>query len=282
MPAPAATSASAPAPPTRSPASASSSTRSIRNSASSATPAARSASSTPSRSRPAYSRWPKGGQHEPHDQDRRQADDRRPDGQRQDGRDRALGGPPRRHRDPRPVPRRGHGRLGRLPPLPGRGRGPEQAAGGLHHLGRRRSGRTDRHRRACAPSARATSRCTSRTTTPTARRPARTPARRTSTSRPTWPRSPTATWPGAAAIVRDELPFPGILGRVCPRYCEPVCRRGDVDDPIAICALHRAAGDHAPAALQAGAADRPPGGRDRRRPGRPQLRLVPGAGAVTR
>ena len=50
---------------------------------------------------------------------------------------------------------------------------------------------------------------------------------------------------GAAAIVRDELPFPGILGRVCPRYCEPVCRRGQVDEPIAICALHRAAADHA-------------------------------------
>ena len=53
---------------------------------------------------------------------------------------------------------------------------------------------------------------------------------------------------GAAAIVREELPFPGILGRVCPRYCEPVCRRGDVDEPIAICALHRAAADHSPGA----------------------------------
>jgi pyruvate ferredoxin oxidoreductase beta subunit len=48
----------------------------------------------------------------------------------------------------------------------------------------------------------------------------------------------------AAAIVRDELPFPGILGRICPRYCEPVCRRAQVDEPIAICALHRAAADH--------------------------------------
>jgi pyruvate ferredoxin oxidoreductase beta subunit len=54
---------------------------------------------------------------------------------------------------------------------------------------------------------------------------------------------------GAATIVRDELPFPGILGRVCPRYCEPVCRRGQVDDPIAICALHRAAADHAGVAV---------------------------------
>ena len=51
---------------------------------------------------------------------------------------------------------------------------------------------------------------------------------------------------GAAAIVRAELPFPGILGRICPRYCEPVCRRGDVDEPIAICALHRALADHGP------------------------------------
>jgi formate dehydrogenase major subunit len=51
---------------------------------------------------------------------------------------------------------------------------------------------------------------------------------------------------GAAALVREELPFPGILGRVCPRYCEPVCRRGQLDEPIAICALHRAAADHSP------------------------------------
>ncbi|NLV71449.1 MAG: FAD-dependent oxidoreductase [Actinobacteria bacterium] len=49
---------------------------------------------------------------------------------------------------------------------------------------------------------------------------------------------------GAAAIVRAELPFPGILGRVCPRFCEPVCRRGEVDDPVAICDLHRAIADH--------------------------------------
>ena len=58
---------------------------------------------------------------------------------------------------------------------------------------------------------------------------------------------------GAAALVREELPFPGILGRVCPRYCEPVCRRGDVDEPIAICALHRAAADHSKTRLTHGA-----------------------------
>lgn len=49
---------------------------------------------------------------------------------------------------------------------------------------------------------------------------------------------------GAAKLVREELPFPGVLGRICPGYCEPVCRRGEVDEPIAICALHRALGDY--------------------------------------
>ena len=57
---------------------------------------------------------------------------------------------------------------------------------------------------------------------------------------------------GASALVAEDLPFPAILGRVCPRYCEPDCRRGQVDDPIAICALHRAAGDKSPARLTAG------------------------------
>jgi pyruvate ferredoxin oxidoreductase beta subunit len=52
--------------------------------------------------------------------------------------------------------------------------------------------------------------------------------------------------------VREELPFPGILGRICPAYCESVCRRGQVDEPVAICALHRAAADHASADLVPG------------------------------
>ncbi len=38
--------------------------------------------------------------------------------------------------------------------------------------------------------------------------------------------------------------FPGILGRVCDRPCEPACRRGRVEDtPVAICRLKRAAAD---------------------------------------
>ncbi|WOJ95125.1 FAD-dependent oxidoreductase [Congregibacter variabilis] len=38
--------------------------------------------------------------------------------------------------------------------------------------------------------------------------------------------------------------FPGVLGRTCDRPCEPVCRRGRVeDDPVAICRLKRVAAD---------------------------------------
>jgi len=39
--------------------------------------------------------------------------------------------------------------------------------------------------------------------------------------------------------------FPGILGRVCDRPCEPACRRGRIEDkPVAICRLKRVAADH--------------------------------------
>ncbi|MDR0441242.1 MAG: FAD-dependent oxidoreductase, partial [Candidatus Accumulibacter sp.] len=38
--------------------------------------------------------------------------------------------------------------------------------------------------------------------------------------------------------------FPGILGRVCDRPCEPACRRGRIDAaPVAICRLKRVAAD---------------------------------------
>ena len=47
--------------------------------------------------------------------------------------------------------------------------------------------------------------------------------------------------------------FPGVLGRTCDRPCEPVCRRGRVEDdalagskkePVAICRLKRVAADY--------------------------------------
>ncbi|HEY5654530.1 MAG TPA: FAD-dependent oxidoreductase, partial [Woeseiaceae bacterium] len=44
---------------------------------------------------------------------------------------------------------------------------------------------------------------------------------------------------------RNSNIFPGILGRVCDRPCEPACRRGRVEEkPVAICRLKRVAADH--------------------------------------
>jgi heterodisulfide reductase subunit A len=52
--------------------------------------------------------------------------------------------------------------------------------------------------------------------------------------------------------IRDVgVPFPGTLGRVCYHPCETICKRGDWDEPVAICSLKRfaydaAAGDDLP------------------------------------
>jgi formate dehydrogenase (NADP+) beta subunit len=49
----------------------------------------------------------------------------------------------------------------------------------------------------------------------------------------------------AYLVNRQSNVFPGILGRVCDRPCEPACRRGRVEDkPVAICRLKRVAADH--------------------------------------
>lgn len=49
----------------------------------------------------------------------------------------------------------------------------------------------------------------------------------------------------AYMVNRESNVFPGILGRVCDRPCEPACRRGRVDaKPVAICRLKRVAADH--------------------------------------
>ena len=43
---------------------------------------------------------------------------------------------------------------------------------------------------------------------------------------------------------RNSNVFPAILGRVCDRPCEPVCRRGRIEEkPVAICRLKRVAAD---------------------------------------
>jgi NADPH-dependent glutamate synthase beta subunit-like oxidoreductase len=49
----------------------------------------------------------------------------------------------------------------------------------------------------------------------------------------------------AYMVNRESNVFPGILGRVCDRPCEPACRRGRIaDKPVAICRLKRVAADH--------------------------------------
>jgi len=49
----------------------------------------------------------------------------------------------------------------------------------------------------------------------------------------------------AYMLNRESNVFPGILGRVCDRPCEPACRRGRTNEsPVAICRLKRVAADH--------------------------------------
>lgn len=49
----------------------------------------------------------------------------------------------------------------------------------------------------------------------------------------------------AYMVNRESNIFPGILGRVCDRPCEPACRRTRVEDKaVAICRLKRVAADH--------------------------------------
>ncbi len=48
----------------------------------------------------------------------------------------------------------------------------------------------------------------------------------------------------ATAVVREKLPFPGILGRACFSPCESACRRKDLDQPLSIRSLKRIAADN--------------------------------------
>ncbi len=49
----------------------------------------------------------------------------------------------------------------------------------------------------------------------------------------------------AYLVNRESNVFPGILGRVCDRPCEPACRRSRIEaKPVAICRLKRVAADH--------------------------------------
>jgi heterodisulfide reductase subunit A2 len=47
----------------------------------------------------------------------------------------------------------------------------------------------------------------------------------------------------ALKIIMEDLPLPGVLGRICPHGCENACRRCEVDEPVAIRELKRLAAD---------------------------------------
>lgn len=44
-------------------------------------------------------------------------------------------------------------------------------------------------------------------------------------------------------LIRQENPFPATCGRICTHPCELKCRRGTIDEPLAICSLKRFAAD---------------------------------------
>ncbi len=48
----------------------------------------------------------------------------------------------------------------------------------------------------------------------------------------------------AVQLIKEALPLPAIIGRICPHPCEQACRRNLVDQPVPICSLKRFAADY--------------------------------------
>ena len=48
----------------------------------------------------------------------------------------------------------------------------------------------------------------------------------------------------ALKLIKETMPFPSVCGRVCTHPCESECKRGEVDEPIAIAALKKFAADN--------------------------------------
>jgi len=47
----------------------------------------------------------------------------------------------------------------------------------------------------------------------------------------------------ALLVIRQKVPFAAVLGRVCNHPCESVCRRAQLNEPVAICTLKRFVAD---------------------------------------
>ena len=48
----------------------------------------------------------------------------------------------------------------------------------------------------------------------------------------------------AAAVIREKVPFPRVLGYVCHHPCESSCHRSELNESISICALKRSAAEN--------------------------------------
>jgi len=62
----------------------------------------------------------------------------------------------------------------------------------------------------------------------------------------------------AAAVIREKVPFPGVLGHVCHHPCESVCRRTEVNEPVSIRDLKRFASEKDVERIRDGSARRKP------------------------
>jgi heterodisulfide reductase subunit A len=51
-------------------------------------------------------------------------------------------------------------------------------------------------------------------------------------------------------LIREEMPFPSVCGRICTAHCEGECSRAQVDDPVSIRILKRFVSDYEYAQLQ--------------------------------
>jgi len=53
----------------------------------------------------------------------------------------------------------------------------------------------------------------------------------------------TGDYSGANRLIREKLPFPASIGRVCPHPCEEQCRRRFIEQPVSLAKLKQFAGD---------------------------------------
>ena len=65
----------------------------------------------------------------------------------------------------------------------------------------------------------------------------------------------------ALAVIREKVPFPSVLGCVCFHPCESKCRRGQVNEPVSICALKRFAAEQDSGIWRASSRVAPPTGK---------------------